>query len=196
MVRLWEAVQRSWGGVDALIIRGTGRLTSIALFRRTLRMVYYNKGRGEIRKEDLPQYKLLEKNKPVINGLIDRLTGGQRRSSVPETSPEHGSKSFYIGKASGAIDEKELSVVKISFNGRVLLVDERRARQLLHFGNIASVNGQKSFILATSDNGYTAPLEPRLCALLQDLDGLLVSGEDAESALVQEISARLKSFAR
>lgn len=153
-------------------------------------MVYHNRGRSKIRKEDLPHYKMLEANKPIIRGLINHLTGGRLQQKQPQPAEPERTKSFYIGNATGA-NEPGPAVVKIALNGRVLLVDENRAKQLMHFGNVVTVDGQSCFRLATAENGFFAPLEAPIRESLQDLDGCALSGEFTEESLVQEISTRL-----
>lgn len=144
------------------------------------------------RKEDLPYFKLLEKNRPVIRGLMDRLTGGalSRAQSQPAAEPHESTKSFHIGTATNA-NEPGRPVVHISFNDRVLVIDAIHSKQLLHLGNLVRGEEGMRFLLATKENDFFAPVAAAIQEVLKDLDGRILSEHFSPDTLVSEITARL-----
>ena len=144
------------------------------------------------RKEDLPYHKLIEKNRPVIRGLMDRLTGGalSRAQSQPADEPRESTKSFHIGKATNA-HEPGRPIVHISFNNRVLVIDDVHSKQLLHLGNLVSGAEGTRFLLATKENDFFAPVAETIQEVLMDLDGYILSEQFSQDRLVSELTARL-----
>jgi hypothetical protein len=148
--------------------------------------------REGLRKEDLPYYKLVEKNRPVIRGLMNHLTGGalSRARSRPADEAGAGTKSFHIGKATNA-NEPGRPIVHISFNNRVLVIDDVHSKQLLHLGNLVRAAEGTKFLLATKENDFFAPVEAAIQEVLKDLDGSILSEQFSQDRLVSEITSRL-----
>ena len=148
--------------------------------------------RGEVRPQDLPHYKLIEKNRPVIHGLINHLTGGGLSSAQqePQAQERESTKTFHIGRATKA-NEPGRPIVNISFNGRVLIIDDARAKQLMHLGNLVRGEDGTKFLLANKKNGFFAPVDGAIQEVLEDLDGRFITNEFTEEDLSKEVSARL-----
>ena len=148
--------------------------------------------REGLRKEDLPYYKLVEKNRPVIRGLMNHLTGGalSRAKSRPADEADESTKSFYIGKATNA-HAPGRPIVHISFNNRVLVIDDVHNKQLLHLGNLVRAAEGTKFLLATKENDFFAPVAETIQEVLKDLDGSILSEQFTQDRFVSEITARL-----
>ena len=143
------------------------------------------------RLEDIPQYKLIQKNKPVIQGLINQLTGGNSTAAKRQNEPQ--AENTKIVHVMGATPAREPGhpVVRISLNDRVVIMDNVHARQLLHLGNLRYTDAGKTFFVATKDNGFFSPVDPEIAEVLSDLDGLVLEGDVTEDILAAEITIRL-----
>lgn len=144
------------------------------------------------RLQDLPQRKLIEKNRPVIRGLINKLTGGAlSQSSAPQAeASQQNTKTIHIIDATPP-REPGRAVVRISVNGRVVLMDDIHARQIMHLGDLRRTSQGDVFRLATKDNGFFAPVEAAIAEVLTDLDGQAISAQFTEDILAERIAERL-----
>ena len=146
------------------------------------------------RPEDERARKLIEANRPVIDGLADRLTNGAwsaRNRARPDRKPEPQGLVIHTARATTQT-EPPRPFARIAVNGRVSLVDANTARQLHHLGDIRRRDGRESFRLATRENGFFSPVEPEIAEALADLDGCEIDGRDAERALIEAIGTRLR----
>ncbi len=144
------------------------------------------------RLEDIPQYRAIQKNRPIIQGLINQLTGGGlSRTAKPQGEPEANStKSIHV-MGSQPASARGQPVVRISLNDRVVIMDNLHARQLLHLGNLRYTDSGKTFFVATKDNGFFSPVDPEIAEVLSDLDGLVLDDAVTEDVLAAEITIRL-----
>lgn len=143
------------------------------------------------RREDAAFRRLLSENRETITRLADQFSGGAYSASkVAKPKPQPKGLIFHDMSA-GAAAEEPLARVRVSLNGRVLMVDENTSRQLHHLGQIATRDGSEIFVLATSENGFFASLEEGIASLLADLDNQILSDARSEDWLVAEIGRRL-----
>ncbi len=152
-----------------------------------------SKGSGP-RREDERARKLIEANRPVIEGLADRLTNGAwsaRNRAKPDRKPEPEGLLIHTARAT-TTTEPPRPFARIAINGRVSLVDENTGKQMHHLGDIRRRDGRDSFRLATKENGFFSPVDPDIAAALADLDGQVLDGRDAERALIEAIGTRLR----
>ena len=84
-------------------------------------------------------------------------------------------------------------IVNVSFNGRVLIIDDARAKQLMHLGNVVRGEDGTKFLLANEKNGFFAPVDVAIQEVLEDLDGQFITDEFTEEDLSKEVSARLSA---
>jgi hypothetical protein len=143
------------------------------------------------RPEDDRARRLIEANRPTIEKLADRLSGGAwsaRRQPKPE--PQAEGLIIHTARASTPTAPPR-PFVRIAVNGRVSMVDTNTGRQMHHLGDIRRADGGQRFRLATRANGFFSPVDPEIAAALADLDGHRLDGADAERRLIETIGARL-----
>lgn len=143
------------------------------------------------RREDAELRKLLTENRATITRLADHLSAGAYSArKAPKQAPKPSGLIFHhLG--SGAAAGEPLPKVRVSLNGRVIVVDENSSRQMHHVGEIRARNGVEFFALATTENGFFAPVDDNIAQALRDLDHIELSGPDAEEKLAAEIGGRL-----
>jgi hypothetical protein len=155
------------------------------------RMVEIISKRSGPRPEDERARRLIEANRPTIEKLADRLTGGAwsaRRQ--PRPGPQADGLIIHTARASTPTAPPR-PFVRVAVNGRVSVVDTDTGRQMHHLGEVRRVAGGERFRLATRENGFFSPVDAEIAAALADLDGQLLDGPDAERRLIEAIGARL-----
>jgi hypothetical protein len=160
-------------------------------------MVEFFSKSNEPRREDAHLRKVLQDNRATIVGLADQFSRGaysaSRRARAegaqPQTSPAAGPSVHALSPpAAEAVPRPH---VRISANGRVVVMDLGSGRQLHHLGDLRRSGGEERFRLATRENGFFSPLDADVAAGLADLDGRLVGGRQAEADLKTAIAERL-----
>lgn len=144
------------------------------------------------RREDAQAWQLIEANRPIIDKLADRLTGGAysaRKAAPAPRAPEPSGLIIHTARST-AITEPPKPFVRIALNGRVSAVDANTGRQLHHLGDLRRRDDGQRFVLATGANGFFSPVAEEVAVALADLDGRPVD-RAGEPALVTDISARL-----
>lgn len=139
------------------------------------------------RKEDVQIKRIISENQATITRLADHLSGGgysARRQPRPEPQPRN---LVIVPGPAAPSDRPTATRLRISPNGRVVLMDENSGRQLHHLGDLRHQDGVTRFRLATAANGYVAPLDPGLTAALSPLDGQSLP----DAALTQAIETAL-----
>lgn len=143
------------------------------------------------RKEDLEARKVFEKDRAIITRLADHLTQGAysatraARGAVPDPSMPARSS------AAARIDTPR-PYVKVSANGRVVLVDLDSGRQLDLLGEIRRRDGRTVFTLALHRNGFVSQLDELRASALSDLDGAPADTRAAIDALKGAITTKLE----
>ncbi|MDL2401128.1 hypothetical protein [Rhizobium mayense] len=143
------------------------------------------------RREDVQVKRLIEQNRGVITKLADQLSNG-RYSELrkPKPTPQAEGLIIHIGDGEKPEPHPEPRV-RVTANGRVVAVDIASGRQLRHFGDIRDRRGTKIFILATSANGFIAPLEDDEIRLLADVDGVTIGPSYSNIELASDIGQRI-----
>lgn len=144
------------------------------------------------RREDRDTRRLIERNRGTIERIAGHLTGGAFSTPRPvaDSAPEtRGPIVHVLGGRPGGGPPRPY--VRVSPNGRVVMVDHETGRQMAHLGEIRRSAGVRRFVLATRENGFFAPLDPELAEAIEPLDQLSVADEDAEEQLSSEIGRRL-----
>ncbi len=143
------------------------------------------------RLQDAQLRKILSENRATITRLADHLSNGAYSASkAPKQAPQAKGLIFHdLGPAVSA--GEPVPRVRVSLNGRVILVDENTSRQMHHLGEIRSRNGVEFFALATRENGFFAPVDDDIAEALAEVDNVVLAGEDAEEQLAAEIGRRL-----
>jgi hypothetical protein len=165
-------------------------------------MVYVHSKKDGPRLEDLPNIRAVRENRHVIQRMVQQLTGASPSSAGGQGCCQHGNcghshgedtdsgkSSIYLGaRSSGRAPRPS---IRVTFNGRVLMVDENSNRQLLFLGNVRRGPDGERFVLATRENGFSAVVEETVAAALGGLDGKPLSDTFDEDALEGEIAFRL-----
>lgn len=143
------------------------------------------------RREDVQVKRLIEQNRSTIVRLADQLSaGGYSASKKPRQQPKPDGLIIHVGGGPVSVSEARPSV-HISINGRVVSKDQNTGRQLHHIGDIRNRDGEQIFVLATTQNGYFAPVDENVSEALADLDGTRLTVTYTEEQLAGDISAKL-----
>ena len=143
------------------------------------------------RREDAAFRRLLSENRATITRLADQFSGGSYSASKAHKPKPQPKGLIFHDMSTSAPAGEPLARIRVSLNGRVIMVDENTSRQLHHLGQITARDGEETFMLATSENGFFAPLDEPIATLLADLDNQIVSGVHTEEWLIAEIGRRL-----
>jgi hypothetical protein len=154
----------------------------------------FSRGDGS-RTQDIRLKALLEQNRPTIEKIADHLTQGGysagKRAKVSWPKDEVKTIVHALGGVNSREKSEVLAVVRATLNGRVVVVDDNSGRQIYHLGEIRRRGDEIAFVLASAENGFSAPLPDNLLETLADLDCAILAAEGGEDALVQELAARL-----
>lgn len=145
------------------------------------------------RREDEHAKRHISQNWGTIEKLADQISGGRysadkARKAAP---PPQASGKIIIDQAAPAAPEAARPYLRISVNGRVIVVDVNTGRQLRFLGQIKRVNGIKRFVIATKENGFMTPLEEDIHGLISDLADTAIHQGFSEKDLEEELKQRL-----
>ena len=146
------------------------------------------------RAEDQQAKDHLRRNWGTIEKLADTLSGGKysadkARKAAP---PPQAQGLIIVDQARPRLPDVPVPYLRISVNGRVVLADTRSGLQLHFLGQIKRVNGMATFVIATAENGFIAPLEPALCDKIADLAMRAINRSYSEDDLADDIRTRLQ----
>lgn len=146
------------------------------------------------RREDVQIKQLIEQNRATITRIADHISGGSysagktaRQARKPEGQ---GRLMIHTGPAARPSDDVA-PTIRISLNGRVVVMDGNSGRQLHHLGEVRSRDGGETFVLATKDNGFFALVDESIAARLSGIDGTRLGPEYGEEQLAADIDALL-----
>jgi hypothetical protein len=143
------------------------------------------------RREDVAMKRLIEQNRATITRLADHISGGSY-SAGKAAKPKPQPKGLIIHSVSSARPIADAAPrIRISLNGRVIMVDENSGRQLHHIGDLRRRDGNDVFVLATKANQYFSPVDEDIAAALTDLDGGRLGPDYGEEQLAADIGNRL-----
>lgn len=143
------------------------------------------------RREDVQVKRLVEQNRATITRLADQISsGGYSARKAPREAPKAQGLIFHQVTAGSPAAEPDPHV-RISLNGRVVIVDQNCGKQLHHIGEIRSKNGLEVFVLATRANGFFSPVNDEIAEALVELDGTTIEASGSEEQLAVAIGARL-----
>ena len=133
----------------------------------------------------------IQQNRGTIDALAKTLSGniGGRSAQQTVTKPQASTTTHSYRKTSSEGEAKPY--VRVSLNGRVVIVDFETGNQLHHLGEVRGKGEAARFRLATKENGFYAPLEAEICDKLRDIDGAAIINGAAEDKLKKDIEERL-----
>lgn len=152
-------------------------------------MVEILRGKGSGRRVDARARQLIESNRSTIARIADRLTQGGVSSGQTLRQPPAAPRSRPARPRPAATQPDPY--IRISPNGRVVVVDAETSRQMSFLGELRRRDGVERFVLATRANGFFAPLEAEAAEALAPLDGRTLTDGFGEEALAEEIARRL-----
>ncbi len=154
----------------------------------------FSRGDGP-RPQDVRLKAFLDQNRATITKIADHLTLGRysagKAASAAAPEPEEKTIVHAVGGLKSGRAGEARPAVRATVNGRVVVVDDTSGRQLHHLGEIRRRAGKVVFLLACSENGFSAPLPDEILERLADLDQALLAPDGGEDALVGEIASRL-----
>ena len=146
------------------------------------------------RKEDVRLKKLIQENKGTITAMADHFSMGSysasQQSAPQSSSNEPGKASYFILSANDHVEPPK-PYVRVSLNGRVVIVDDRTSKQMHFIGEVRYVNGEKVFLLATEENKFFSPADEGLMSALKDIDHVKLDAAFDEDMLSAKISETL-----
>ena len=145
------------------------------------------------RKEDVRLRKLIQENKGTITAMADHFSMGaysaSKQPAQQNSNTEQGKASYFILSAHDNAEPPK-PYVRVSLNGRVVIVDDRTSKQMHFIGEVRHLNGEKVFLLATEENKFFSPADEDLMNALKELDHLKLGAqfdEDMLSAKIHEV---------
>lgn len=127
--------------------------------------------------------RVLQENRHTIDSLARHLTQGP---TLTRPKAENASVTEEVGRSFGFRQnnvEREIEPwVRISPNDRVVLMDAATSRQIAHLGALRGRGRERTFVLATRENGFIAPLDNERASALRHLDGCRLQEGDDEFA--------------
>ena len=143
------------------------------------------------RREEAAAKAFIEKNRTTIAGIANQLSGGRRRKGADAALSPQPTTTGKLWFTAPSVAREPSPYVRISLNGRVVVADLDSGRQLQFLGDIRGIGQMRRFALATSENGFFAPLELELRQALSDLDRMALPDDAAEARLERTIGVRL-----
>jgi hypothetical protein len=143
------------------------------------------------RSEDIPLKQLINSNRAIITQLADHLSGGNYSASKRlRSAPQADGLIIHVGGGRPVVAEISASV-RVTRNGRVIMMDMNSARQLHHIGDIRRRDGIDIFVLATKSNGFFAPVDATIAEPLAAIDGVWLDAIYTEEKLAADIGVKL-----
>lgn len=154
----------------------------------------FSRGDGP-RPQDVRLKAFLDQNRGTITKIADHLSLGRysagKRANTATLEPEEKTIVHAVGGVPSSAAREARPAVRATVNGRVVVVDDNSGRQLRHLGVIRRQGDEIVFVLACSENGFSASLPDEILERLADLDRALLAPDGGEDALVGEIASRL-----
>lgn len=136
--------------------------------------------------------RLINENRSTITRLADQLSGGKYSARHQRPAPPQPDGLILHDMGGTTVTETEFEpYVRITMNGRVVLVDGGSNKQLHHLGELRDGPdgpGELQFVLATRDNGFFSPLDLEVSEKLVELDHVILTGSDADEELTTRIN--------
>ncbi|MBF9035858.1 hypothetical protein HKCCE2091_16540 [Rhodobacterales bacterium HKCCE2091] len=151
--------------------------------------------RDGARQEDVRAKRLISENAPVIRRLADQISNGgfsrmRAEQAARREEPKPDGLIIHDLKARPASDAPA-PYVRVSVNNRVVLADSNNGRQLQLLGELRGNFMGRTFVPATSENGFISPIDDEIRAAIADLDGVAITPDFSEKDLAAALEERL-----
>jgi hypothetical protein len=147
------------------------------------------------RTEDVAARQVIARNRQTIERIADQISnGGYSANKARKAAPKEPEATGLIMSDLGAArrgSEPERPYVRVSPNGRVVVVDDNTNLQMHFLGQLRRSDGVTRFVLATAENGFLSPLDADLAGRLAALDGAPMGGARDDAGLAAEIRTLL-----
>ncbi len=147
------------------------------------------------REEDKRAKAHVQQNWGTIEKLADQISGGsysanKARVSAKKDQPQAKGLIFVDQAARPSVDVPD-PYLRISPNGRVVLVDKNSGIQLHFLGALKRQSGVVRFHIATKENGFITALDSDIEALILDLADKPLDRSYTEDHLFRDLQGRL-----
>ena len=164
----------------------------IALFGGSMDIISRRSGPRE---EDKQAKAVVRQNWGTIERLADQISGGsysanKARVASRKIQPQASGLIIVDQAARPRVDFPD-PYLRISLNGRVVLVDKNSGLQLHFLGQVRRLNGVVRFQIASVANGFITALDPDLTELIRDLADKPLDGGYREEDLSRDLKSRL-----
>ncbi|NIY95483.1 hypothetical protein HC022_04230 [Salipiger sp. HF18] len=144
------------------------------------------------RSEDVRAKRLISENAGTIRKLADQISNGgftkmRQDQARRREAPKPEGLLIYDLSAPSSPAEPDPHV-RISLNGRVVLVDRNSGRQLQLLGELRRTIRSRKFVLATEDNGFLSPVSDDIRAALEPLENAELGPDLSEDDLRRGVS--------
>lgn len=147
------------------------------------------------RREDVKARKIISENAGTIRRLADQISNGgftrMREDQARRAEPPKPEGLLIHDMAAPARRDAPDPHVRVSLNGRVVLVDRNSGRQIQLLGQLRRKAQGTCFVLATAENGFLSPVSDEIRAAIGSLDGAALGPDLSEDDLARQISAGL-----
>ena len=145
------------------------------------------------RREDVVAKRMIKENRSTIEALANQFSGGtysKMRQPPKPKEPEELVRRHY-GSTNKETKSDHPAYIRVSLNGRVVVVDGDTSKQLHFLGEIRFLDDAQAFVLATKENKFFSPMESELSMKLADFDHKPITADFTEEDLVSELKEKL-----
>lgn len=145
------------------------------------------------RREDIEAKRHIKQNWGTIEKLADHISGGKYSAGKikKKSAPQPSGLIFSDLGAGKVVPDDPQPYLRISINGRVVIMDLTTGLQMQFLGQISWKNNQRILVLATKDNGFSAPIDDELYGQIAALDQKVIDTGFSEDDLLQELKETL-----
>lgn len=147
------------------------------------------------RPEDVRAKRLISENAGTIRKLADQISNGgftKMRQDEARRKQEPKPDGLLIYSMSGPAKPLEPDpYIRVSLNGRVVLVDGNSGRQIQLLGEIRSSFGSKRFVMATAANGFISPVSDEIAGALAQFENVELGSDFTEEDIIQKFGTCL-----
>jgi len=151
-------------------------------------MAYIISKKDGPRREDVAAKRLIAENQSTIKALADQFSGGTYSAGrQPPKPPEASGAVFHFLAGLKTAEAERLPYIRISLNGRVVVVDGDTSKQLSFLGVIRQRHEHQEFVLATRQNEFYPPMSDELHEQLKEFDHQIINDDFSEEDLAEKI---------
>lgn len=160
-----------------------------------LKLIHIISKKDGPRREDVAAKRIIKENRSTIEALANQFSGGAysaMRQPPNPPEPEQFVRRHVVGARNNVVAPTRAAYVRVSLNGRVVVVDGDSNKQLHFLGEIRTHENDQKFILATKRNKFYSPMDDKLSRKLAKLDHKTINEDFSEESLAAEIHEVLR----